>query len=161
MNVFFISDTHFGHENILKFEKEFRNFQTIEEHDEKLIENWNSVVKPNDKIYHLGDFCWKRKYIEIAKRLNGRKCLILGNHDVFPAKEYLEYFYDVKGVKAFGRNIVLTHVPVNPQQLEYRWQYNIHGHLHSNVLEDKRYINVSCEQINLTPIHFDELCLEK
>lgn len=81
---FFTSDLHFFHKNILKFEKDTRNFKDIEEMNEKLIEYWNSIVRPNDKVYNLGDLSFSSKFdnlISIANRLNGEHHLILGNHD--------------------------------------------------------------------------------
>ena len=88
MNTFLISDTHFGHKNILSFKRNDGTslrpaFNSIEEHDEFLIDNWNKVVSPTDKIYHLGDvgFYNVSKLLEVMSRLNGRKVLIKGNHD--------------------------------------------------------------------------------
>jgi calcineurin-like phosphoesterase family protein len=162
---FFISDTHFGHTNILEYEKEARPFNNITEMNETMITRWNSVVKPMDKVYHIGDFCFGRENIKIAKFLNGQKRLVLGNHDKYPTVEYLQYFLSVHGA-LFWNNCVLTHIPVHPGQLEHRSQYNIHGHLHSKKIQDyrwdwpvddDRYINVSCEQNNLTPINAEVL----
>ena len=81
MKVFIISDTHFGHENIIKYCN--RPFSSVEEMDEKMIKNWNETVSNNDVVLHLGDFgLGKKEYIaSIVKRLNGKKILIMGNHD--------------------------------------------------------------------------------
>lgn len=156
INTWFIGDTHFGHQNILKYESSTRNFADIQEMNEAIITNWNSVVKDNDKVFHLGDFCFGRANIEIAKRLKGQKRLILGNHDIYGAAEYLQYFKSVHGA-LFWNNCILTHVPVHPCQLGYRAKYNIHGHLHSKKVDDWRYINVSCEQNDLCLINGDEI----
>jgi calcineurin-like phosphoesterase family protein len=152
----FIGDTHFGHANILKYEKAARPFDSIEQMNEAIIDRWNAVVGEFDKVFHLGDFCFGSHNIEIAKRLKGQKRLILGNHDVYNADQYLKYFNTVHGV-LFWNDCILTHVPVHPKQLEHRAKYNIHGHLHSNQLDDEKYINVSCENNNLTPINADEI----
>ena len=83
MNIFLTSDLHFGHRNIIRIGKG-RPFDSIQEHDEALIENWNSVVKPGDLVYVLGDFSIETTIDEIRKplsRLQGSKHLILGNHD--------------------------------------------------------------------------------
>ena len=79
--LFFTSDTHFGHENIITFCN--RPFESIEEHDRVLIQNWNSVVTPDDTVFHLGDFCFGNgyKWYEILGQLNGHIYLIRGNHD--------------------------------------------------------------------------------
>jgi len=155
---FFIGDTHFGHRNIIHFEeiKPFRPFATIEEHDQELVQRWNSRVRSQDIVYHLGDFCFGRENIEIAGQLKGKKRLILGNHDTYPSAAYLKYFEKLGGAITVGKEFLLTHIPVREGELS-RWAYNIHGHLHTHVLPDKRYINVSCEQVNLTPISIDEV----
>jgi calcineurin-like phosphoesterase family protein len=163
---YFIGDTHFGHKNIIEFEKYYRPFANIEEHNEELIKRWNSVVKPADKVYHLGDFCFGRKNIPIAGRLNGHKYLVMGNHDHYKAEEYLAYFEDLYGVWHY-KKCVLSHVPIHPTHIPDRWWINIHGHLHSREvtklhygktdMPDERYFNVSAERINLTPISWDEI----
>ena len=180
INTWFTSDTHFGHKNILEYEKDARPFDTIEAMNEKIIENWNSVVKPKDIIYHLGDFAFGKHNILLAKRLNGKKRLVMGNHDTYPSSLYLEYFDKLYGC-VFWERCILSHMPVHPNGLGSRWMLNIHGHLHSKVVKrslydimeikledgpvqfskfdheesDPNYFNVSCEQNNLTPIHRD------
>lgn len=156
-NIFFIGDTHLGHRNIINFSEERQHFNDIEEHDWTLITLWNSVVNKKDVVYHLGDVVFGKGNMWKLGHLNGIKKLILGNHDQYDIKEYLKYFTKVRGCMFMGRNdAVLTHIPVHPQQF-YRWKINIHGHLHSKTIDDYRYANVSCEQINLTPISYDDL----
>lgn len=177
MTIFFIGDTHFGHKNIINFEgtKPFRPFATIEEHDEELVRRWNDRVRKHDTVWHLGDFAFGKKNIAIAGRLNGMKKLVLGNHDHYPTAEYLRYFHKVYGTATI-EGAILTHVPVHGTQLE-RFKKNIHGHMHHQRIQtqaaergeylpkitvnDWRYINVSAEQINLTPIALEELQLPK
>lgn len=156
IETFMISDTHFQHANIIKFDetKMHRPFDTIEEHDEELIRRWNAVVKPKDNVWHLGDFCFGGvKNIAIAERLNGAKRLVLGNHDHYGAAEYLKYFTKVMGVAEY-KGLLLSHIPVHPTQLT-RWKANVHGHLHTHCINDPHYINISAEQVNLTPVPFD------
>ena len=95
--VFFIADTHFGHKNIINFEaiKPFRPFTSIEEHDAELIRRWNSVVGPKDIVWHLGDFCFGERNLEIAAQLNGDKRLVMGNHDMYATEKYLRHFTKV------------------------------------------------------------------
>ena len=166
-NIFLISDTHFAHKNVIKFEKAFRPFETIEEHDEALVDNWNKTVTKRDVIYHLGDVCWG-KTLDIIGRLNGMKKLVRGNHDNFPSEMYLKYFTGIYGSVSLKGNL-LTHIPIHPSEF-YRWKHNIHGHLHSNVMTkrflgfkrvDPRYICVSVEHTNLRPIAFDELMKDR
>jgi calcineurin-like phosphoesterase family protein len=161
-NVFFIGDTHFGHRKLLDMEPLRKAFaDTIEEHDEKIVNNWNNIVRSKDVVYHLGDVSLGNT--KVLCRLNGYKKLILGNHD--KETQLGAHFDRVFGAFSLGE-FILTHIPVHPQQLEFRFKRNIHGHLHkANVMhhkpwqerKDERYINVSCEQINFTPIEYDEL----
>ena len=94
---FYIADTHFGHANCISFDG--RPFETIEEHDETLIANWNSVVADKDHVYILGDFAFKNEkpVSEYTKRLKGHLHLIRGNHDKKTA-EYESCFESVDEV---------------------------------------------------------------
>jgi calcineurin-like phosphoesterase family protein len=152
--IFLIGDTHFGHAKILEFEAEARPFTSVEEHDEFLIHNWNETVKPKDTVWHLGDVGFGLDVFNILPRLHGYKKLVMGNHDRYPAERYLEHFNGIFGAVKL-RDYIMTHVPIHDSQF-YRFEGNIHGHLHSKSLEDKRYINVSAEVIGLKPILFDE-----
>lgn len=85
---FLISDTHFGHEKCCTVFKRtdgspLRAFASAEEMDEAMVRNWNTVVRPHDKVYHLGDVVIRRECLRILDRLNGKKRLIRGNHDIF------------------------------------------------------------------------------
>ncbi len=155
IKTFLISDSHFGHANILKYEKTHRPFNSIEEMNDVLVEKWNSVVGENDRVFYLGDFCFKEKNLSIAALLKGKKYLIAGNHDMLATEKYLKYFHKVLGAIQY-KDCILTHIPVHPGQF-YRYKYNIHGHTHSTNIDDPRYINVSTEVLNHTPIEFDEL----
>jgi len=165
---FIISDTHFGHRNIIKFKDKDGNltrpFKSVEEMDELMVKNWNSVVQPEDRVYHLGDVVMNRRCLEIFNRLNGRICLIKGNHDIFKLKDYTPYFDDIRAYKVYPKHgLILSHIPVHPNQLKGRFKYNIHGHLHQNFVTkedesiDERYVNVCVENINYTPLDFDDL----
>lgn len=167
--IWFTSDHHFGHTNILEYEKYARPFDTINEMHEVMIERWNRVVGSGDTVFHLGDFCFGKHNLHLANRLNGKKKLILGNHDTYPSADYLRYFEKLYGV-VFWRKCVLSHTPLHPSGLGSRWFLNVHGHLHSKVVSDLctyantadgklfyepdlNYFNVSVEQNNLTPFH--------
>ena len=162
-NTFFASDTHLGHKNILVFRhggdqgaRIRPHWDAIEEHDEALIENWNRVVRPQDKVYHLGDCVINRKFLPLLGRLNGNKRLVRGNHDIFPITEYLKYFGEVYGVRVL-EDMILSHIPLNKECITARFQTNVHGHLHSNVIKDPMYLCVSMEQINFTPISIEDV----
>jgi calcineurin-like phosphoesterase family protein len=160
---FYISDTHFSHDNILKFEAEKRPFDTIEEHDEELIKRWNAVVGPKDVVYHLGDVCFKpaTRLDPVMKQLNGTKHLILGNHDTLPMPRYLRWFDTVHSMMENKKDGVLfSHYPCHSDQLGYRYKVNVHGHCHSYLIKDERYINISCEYTDLAPMSHDDLMVE-
>lgn len=138
--IFFVSDTHFGHRNIIEFCN--RPFNSVEEMDEKLIENWNSVVKPNDWVFDLGDFAFapKHRWTELLSELNGRHILILGNHDItrWPGDNIMRLFYRVEQqmiLKIDGRTVYLNHYPFLCYGGSYRHPneavYALHGHVHS------------------------------
>lgn len=148
--VFVIGDTHFGHRKLLAFESGGRPFATIEEHDEALVERWNAVVNKRDTVYHLGDVLFGRHSFAHLARLNGTKKLVAGNHDQYPTAAYLEHFSRVLG-SAELHGCILTHIPVHPSQFG-RYKLNIHGHLHSRALEDRRYCCVSAEHTGLAPV---------
>jgi len=156
-NIFLISDTHFGHVGVTQFLRndgtKLRPWDNIEEMDEALVSNWNSVVTPKDKVYHLGDVVINRKQLKTLSRLNGEKVLVKGNHDIFRINEYLEHFKDVRGYHILD-NLIMSHIPIHPDS-KGRFRGNIHGHLHANTVGDPWYYNVSVEQINYTPIPFE------
>lgn len=136
---FFTSDLHFGHANALRFDN--RPWDTIEEMNEALIENWNQKVGKNDLVFIIGDFLWKsdEAALDILKRLNGRLVLICGNHDKFVKKpEFLQYFEAVKdyddikvGLKS-GENkrCILCHYFMPMYNGHYRGAILLHGHSH-------------------------------
>ena len=154
--VFIISDTHFGHKRIIEFEAAARPFATIEEHDRVLVERWNATVKPKDTVWHLGDVFFGKDGHAPLGALNGLKKLVLGNHDHYPLEVYRQYFTRIFGAAEY-RGCILSHVPVHPSQLEFRFKMNIHGHMHSKRLDDPRYICVSAEHTALAPVLVDSL----
>lgn len=152
---YLIADPHYGHEKILKYELMRSAFKSVEDMNEALIDNWNSVVNKYDRVFVLGDLCWGTKNIHYASRLKGIKYLIGGNHDNAPTMKYLEHFHKVVGCMSYKGGI-LTHIPVQEEQF-HRFTFNMHGHLHSSELIDIRYINVSCEHHDFKPKTFDQL----
>lgn len=121
-----------------------------------MIEKWNSIVKPNDKVYHLGDVGINRNKLDIImQKLNGTKVLIKGNHDKFKPKFYLQHFKDIRGCHNLD-NFLLTHIPVHPE-CKSKFKLNIHGHVHANSLTDTWYYNTCVEVNNYAPIPFEEI----
>jgi calcineurin-like phosphoesterase family protein len=147
--IFIIADTHFGHKKILEFEAAHRQFSSIEEHDEYIVEGWNRAVGKNDTVWHLGDVLFGRDSFKYLARLNGNKKLVMGNHDNYPLELYQQHFTRICGGMKL-RDFILTHIPIHTDQF-YRFSGNIHGHMHSKSLDDKRYINVSAENLGLVP----------
>lgn len=167
--VFVISDQHFGHKNILSFSdsigKPIRQFSSVEEMNEHMVNCWNSVVTDTDIVYNLGDVVFAQSGFEYLKQLKGRKILLCGNHERHKIGKYLEVFEDVKAYKEYD-DMILCHIPIHTSQLE-RYTACVHGHLHTkrvmnNIgqvysIEDPRYFCVSVEQINYTPILLEEV----
>ena len=131
--VWVISDTHFHHRNILKYEAESRPFANRDEMDEILIERWNERVGANDVVFHLGDFALAGKTItrDIISRLNGRKFLLLGNHDLDSGFRFEELGFDrifdspfiMDGKYLFSHEPIYDDLPPG--------FINIYGHVHS------------------------------
>lgn len=159
MKVRFISDLHFGHENLAT---RLRGFSSAIEHDYYLIEQFNSVVtNSKDITYILGDITMEKPNYAILNKLNGIKHVILGNHDRRQdVTKLLEYVNSVSGMINYKKEFILTHCPIHPSELEYRYKYNIHGHVHANSLDDDRYINVCAEVLDYKPKTIEELFLK-
>lgn len=170
MTLFYISDTHFSHANFLTFTdaegKKIRPFTSVEEMDEHMVARWNSDVRPQDHVWHLGDVTMFRnrevsRVDHIMRRLNGHKRLILGNHDHGPLEWYAKWFEKVRGSHRHEQ-LLLTHIPVHPDGIPAK-HYNVHGHIHERlVMEsqhhmDRRYVNVSVERLDYTPIALEQL----
>jgi calcineurin-like phosphoesterase family protein len=163
-----IADLHLGHEAIAKW----RGFETSNEHDEHLIEKWNSVVKKRDITYILGDITnEKNKYYSLLDRLYGRKIAILGNHDLPKhSKQLLNHVDYIGGIMKY-KGIFLSHCPVHSMELDYRISRNIHGHLHEKsimimnengeLIKDKRYHCVSVEQVDFKPVSLLDLRIKR
>lgn len=162
-NIFIISDTHFGHDNMYGFKDQYGNparfpYTSAAECDEYMVAAWNAVVKPDDRVYHLGDVAIRRQSIATMAKLNGTKVLIRGNHDIFELKEYTPFFKDVRGTHKLG-SFILSHYPLHETGCNFEgWcEGNIHGHVHLRTLNDPRYFNACVEVINYTPKPFEEI----
>jgi calcineurin-like phosphoesterase family protein len=133
-NVRFIGCLHLGHKSLAT---KFRGFSDAVAHDEYLIKQWNSVVYKKDLVYILGDVTMETtEHYYKLNRLNGRKIVVLGNHDLPKhVKELLNYVESVAGMVDYKGN-VLTHCPIHPNEVHF-CRYNIHAHLHhESKLED-------------------------
>lgn len=159
----FVSDTHFFHENIIRFCD--RPFKNAGEMNAAIVKNWNSVVGPNDFVYHLGDVFiggTEKERSEIVHSLNGRKRLIVGNHDdtLFKQPKVVSAFEKIKYWQGFKEEgFTATHVPHMLDRLR-DGTHNVHGHIHNNLEKDLHYINVCVEMRDYTPVHMDQIRLE-
>jgi calcineurin-like phosphoesterase family protein len=170
--VFLVSDTHFGHAGVCRFTRndgvtKLRPWDSAEEMDEAMIAAWNERVRPNDKVYHLGDVVINRRALKTLARLNGDKVLIRGNHDIFRDDEYREYFRELRAYHVMN-GMILSHIPIHSESLG-RFGTNIHGHLHANRvmlpgfngkitdIVDTRYHCVCVEQTDFAPILFEDV----
>lgn len=155
--VYVIGDMHFGHNNILKFRKEF---ETVEEHDETIHNNILAVASKKNSLWLLGDCCFKPTHVwrleEYANKF-GTVNITLGNHDHPEVYRVLVKYQNVKihGLaKKYG--LWFSHAPVHPQEL-YRCK-SVHGHVHSTTVPDtENYFNASCENIGYKPINLQEI----
>lgn len=168
---FYISDLHFGHKNIIRFDN--RPYSSIEEMDHALINNWNKVVTDEDTVYILGDISWynKDKTLKIIKSLKGKKVLIKGNHDKIDnelSKEFVK-IRDYLEIYDSDTKVILCHYPIPFWNGQFRDSVHLYGHVHIthqwNVCENlkaelkrlqdlpMRMFNVGCmmEYMNYTP----------
>ena len=155
--IYFISDTHFDHINIIKYCD--RPFKDVEEMNEVIMNNWNKTIDNNDIVYFLGDFCLNNRHriAEILNQLNGYKILVYGNHDKIGVSAFKTAGFDevYKTPIKFTYNndiYILSHAPDYETSLK-----NIHGHIHNINKNDNRHFCVSVEQINYTPIEIEKI----
>lgn len=158
--IYFWSDTHFNHEGIIALCK--RGYKTIEEMNKELIRKWNAIVRPEDTIYHLGDFGfshWKgRPLEEIFAELSGHKHLVIGNHDEKNAKVLKlpwESMNHMITVRDNGRRIVACHYPFESWKGMYRNYVHVHGHCHGQL---KRHVARRYDMgvdVRVVPMSFD------
>lgn len=172
--VFFTSDTHFGHSNIIKYCQ--RPFNSAEHMDEVLISNWNEVVSPQDIVFHLGDFCFgsDKEWIKILQRLNGTKYLILGNHDlkkIANSSQIQDYFADINmqmRVVVDKQKMLLNHYPFLCFEGGYQNVWQLFGHVHSSKhstgLDKERLVHlfptqydVGVDNNNYRPVSFSQV----
>lgn len=160
---FIISDTHFNHTKILTFmdsttgELIRPGFSSVEEMNGCMIDNWNSVVGPEDKVYHLGDVMMGGKPGDILPNLNGKKTIIFGNHDKIPQLvPFFKSHYIWRVLRE--HEVTLSHFPLREDQLRTKW--NIHGHIHQNKSPSERHYNASVEAIDFRPKELEEIISE-
>ena len=167
-NIYFTSDTHFGHSNIIRYCH--RPFKDVNEMDESIIQNINDVVKENDILYHLGDFCFtKHNYSRVKEYRDQINCrnvhLMLGNHDV---KSYVMSHFasttDYLKIKINTQKIILCHYPFAVWDSSHHGSFNLAGHSHGtfkpslpNEISNGLCLDVGVDVHNFKPISIDQV----
>lgn len=159
--IWFASDHHFGHASLPR-----PGFRDVAHVNETMIANHNRVVASTDHVYFLGDVGSKDTLAAVLPRLNGRKRLILGNHDYSDRQMmrfYLEHFQKVMSWRHFTEAdcaLICTHYPLHESSFLGRYAgscINVHGHIHNRRINDPRWVNICVEQIGYTPVSYDWL----
>lgn len=138
MKNYYISDTHFFHENVLKFEK--RPWETLEQMYRDMINLHNARVTKNDNVFFLGDFAFTKdghSIHDLVKLLNGKPHLIKGNHDVFIGKKnfnpgIFEWIKDLHELSDNSQRVILCHYPLAVWNKSHHGSVHLYGHVHSN-----------------------------
>lgn len=151
--IWFTSDLHFSHKNICKF-TDRQWVTTPEDHDEWLIDLWNSQVSKGSTVVHLGDFCFSSQFETVAKivnRLNGQKIFIKGNHDNREVLNKLKQeglianWHDYKEIKLEDNSVCLFHFPISVWHKQHYGSIMLHGHCHSHFQGDGKIMDVGLD----------------
>jgi len=158
MKKFVISDTHFFHKNIIKLCG--RPFASVAEMNQQMVERWNTVVGPEDMVYHLGDVAlWTPDKLAIVRQLNGEKHLVMGNHDTALPHQYTAVGFKTLNAVVEKHGYVLSHVPVHTMELG-RFGTNLHGHIHCAQVEVNKYVPEQQEIVRVLDPRYINCCVE-
>lgn len=169
--IMYTADLHFGHKNIIAFDK--RPFANVNEMDKTLIKLWNERVQKNDDVYILGDFCYRsdNEPSWYLKQLKGKKHLILGNHDkvIQNDNKAMEYFETIEKMLFIIDNkekICLCHFPIAEWNGFYNGSWHVYGHIHNQRNETFEFmrnrdksLNSGCMINNYIPVSLKELII--
>lgn len=178
-NIFFISDLHLGHKNVIKFDN--RPFLNIEEMNVELIKRWNSVVNHDDVVYCLGDLYLSSDGLAkwFLNQINGRIYFVMGNHDKLNKIKGFNRFEDVheygteinvldteskltRGSNGYQR-IILSHYPILSWNKSHYSSWHLHGHCHGSLVKSfpeyykRKVMDVGCNVIGYKPISYTEV----
>lgn len=174
INTWVIGDLHLGHQRIPYFRPQFATWQDMGLHIRSM---WNLTVRPEDKVWVLGDAAFNLPGLDYLRGLPGRKFLVRGNHDLLPTRAYLTVFEEVYGIFKYKKSRYLpawlTHAPIHPHEL--RGGTNIHGHVHDKTIQttlwtpgkdssyqaDPRYVNTCPEAVGYAPVLLRDLLWRK
>ena len=167
---FVISDTHFNHAGILEFKdyigKPVRGFDSIEQMNQCMLDNWNDTVGPKDTVIHCGDVLFGLDKVDWLTanfaKLPGKKRLVLGNHD--NPKHLAPFFKDIQmWIDMSDKGFLFSHTPQHASTLAESHRFgtgkvlNVHGHIHTNPSPEGPYKYVCVEQTNFTPVDIETL----
>jgi calcineurin-like phosphoesterase family protein len=167
---FVISDTHFNHAGILEFKdyigKPVRGFDSVEQMNQCMLDNWNDTVGPKDTVIHCGDVLFGLDKVDWLEanfaKLPGKKRLVLGNHD--NPKHLAPFFKDIQmWIDMSDKGFLFSHTPQHPSTLAESHRFgtgkvlNVHGHIHTNPSPEGPYKCVCVEQTNFTPVDIETL----
>lgn len=178
-NIFFISDLHIGHKNVIKFDG--RPFKDVDEMHYKMINNWNSVVGHDDIVYYLGDLSFSRDSLTkwFIESISGKIYFIMGNHDKYKSISSLgrwenihEYGTEInvkdedtdknRGSQGYQR-IIMSHYPILSWNKAHYGSWHLHGHCHGSLLKNqqeyykRKVMDVGCNCIDYTPISYGKV----
>lgn len=168
LDTWLVSDTHFGHKNIVKYCNRPMN------HNELMVKNWDALIQPEDTVLHLGDLAvWYGReedhWLDVARQLPGQKYMLRGNHDKLKDKVYAGLGYTVipEFIQTFdlpGRDMVrvlFSHYPDHSRIGQ--WDINVHGHVHNNGIDPvlaasgRDYRNISVELMDYRPVRLRDI----
>lgn len=157
--IYLVADTHFNHNNIIEYCN--RPFNDIDEMNDAIVKNWNDVINDDDIVYHLGDFGFGslEELKEIFDKLNGRKYLIMGNHDLRYGKNFfikLGFIQVYKKGKHKIGNILLTHYPKKVEDGIFNYYGHIHNQPEEEIYKDGKHKCISLERTNYKPIRISK-----
>lgn len=158
MATFFTADTHFGHAGILAACR--RPFATVAEHDALLVEAWNATVRPGDTVYHLGDFALgpAEAAERVFRRLHGRKCLVVGNHDRKARRlPWAEVHDGIREISVEGRHVVLCHYPMRSWPRAFRGSLHLFGHVHGTLPGTTQSCDVGVDVWGYRPVSLTDI----
>ncbi len=170
-DIWFTSDTHFNHDRLFIWHP--RGFENVSEMNEAIIERWNSIVKPNDIVYHLGDVMLgadMQAGLRLISKLNGIKYLAYGNHDTdsrvksFAANHFFKDIQMGYRIKGSGKKLfIATHYPtLVANGEEDKPIFSIHGHTHSKDKWSEVYhaYNINMDAHDCRPVNIEDICLD-
>ena len=155
--IYLTADTHWGHANIIRFCN--RPFKDVNEMDAALINNWNAVVKPEDTVFHLGDFCWGAANTYLSQ-LKGKIVLIRGSHDERTINEYGRMFYHVYDfgyeLRLNETSITLCHYCMRVWPKSHYNTFHAYGHTHDRLKPEGKSWDVGVDTNGFTPVSLDK-----